>query len=61
VLSTIAIDFTVMAKFWGGARRHPRASIGVHGKAAERLHGFLRALKNGGAEQRAQTNHEPLN
>ena len=41
--STIAIEFTVMAEFsGGGARRHPRATIGVLGKAAERLHDFLR-------------------
>jgi len=30
----------------GGARRHPPVDIDVDGKAAERPHHFLRALKN---------------
>jgi len=44
----------------GDARRHPHASIDIDGQAAERPHGFLRALKNE-VLLKEQTNGNELN
>ena len=44
----------------GGARRHPHTGIDVDGKAAERPHDFLRALKNE-VLLKEQTNGNELN
>jgi transposase InsO family protein len=53
-LSSIAIAFTVTAEFTGG---RSAASIVHHGKAAERLHGFLRSLKKRRTDEQ-RTNRE---
>ena len=57
----IALEFTVMAECHGGALGgiHGPAT-GAYGKAAERLHGFLRPLKNR-ALKRDQVNANQLN
>jgi putative transposase len=44
--STIEADSPAVPRSRGGAHRHPSVDNEVHATAAERLHGFLRTLKN---------------
>jgi hypothetical protein len=41
-LPSIVLNSPACPALRGGARRHPHAVTQIHGKAAERLHGFLR-------------------